>query len=160
MKRRSKPISKSSAIILLVLGLLLGTVFTFGEHYWHAPVDKRELRYIDAAYQNYKYKTGTHHSSMTLYFADEEVYDVSVECVDDDLLHRLDEIKPGAVLHLGVHPNSSTLMEITDHGRTVLSFEQASERGAFRTRGFLLLGLFMYACALYAAITLLRGKIR
>ena len=160
MKCRSKPISKSSAIILLVLGLLLGTVFTFGEHYWHAPVDQRELRYVDAVYQDYHSVDSARGSSMTLYFADEEVYDVSVECIDEELLQRLDEIEPGAVLHLGVHPNSNTLMEITDHGRTVLSFEQASERGAFRTRGFLLLGLFMYACALYAAITLLRGKIR
>ena len=163
MKRRSKPISKSSAIILLVLGLLLGTVFTFGEQFWHASVDRRELRSVDAVYQRYRYvQSGGHnsHSSMTLYFENEEPYDIAVECVNDELLQKLDAIAPGTVLHLGVHPNSSTLMEITDHGRTVLSFEQASERGAFRTRGFLLLGLFMYTCALYAAITLLRGKIR
>ena len=160
MKRQRKRMSRSEAIVILVIGLLLGTVFTFGEQFWHAPVDRRELRYVDAAYQRYKYADGGRHISMTLYFENEEPYDIAVECVNDELLQKLDAIAPGTVLHLGVHPNSNTLMEISDHGQPVLPFEQAAKRGALRARGFLLLGLFLYGGAAYALYALIRGKAR
>ena len=160
MKRQRKRMSRSEAIFILVIGLLLGTVFTFGEQFWHAPVDRRELRYVDAAYQRYKYADGGRHNSMTLYFENEEPYDIAVECVNDELLQKLDAIAPGTVLHLGVHPNSNTLMEISDHGQPVLFFEQAAKRVALRARGFLLLGLFLYGGAAYALYALIRGKAR
>ena len=158
MKRQRKRMSRSEAIFILVIGLLLGTVFTFGEQFWHAPVDRRELRYVDAAYQRYKYVDGGRQKSMTLYFENEEAYDITVECVNDELLQRLDEIQPGTVLHLGVHPNSNTLMEITHHGQPVLTFAQASRRVSFRVRGFLILGLFMYCSAAYGLYQLFKGK--
>ena len=78
MKRQRKRMSRSEAIFILVIGLLLGTVFTFGEQFWHAPVDRRELRSVDAVYQRYRYvQSGGHnsHSSMTLYFENEEPYE-------------------------------------------------------------------------------------
>ncbi len=163
MKRQRKRMSRSEAIVILVIGLLLGTVFTFGEQFWHASVDRRELRSVDAVYQRYRYvQSGGHnsHSSMTLYFENEEPYDIAVECVNDELLQKLDAIAPGTVLHLGVHPNSNTLMEISDHGQPVLFFEQAARGIPLRAGGFLLLGLFLYGGAAYALYALIRGKAR
>ena len=158
-RRRSKPVSKSEAIAMLVIGLLLGTLFIFGELYWHAPVQRQELRYVDAVYVRYQYHD-TRHQSMTVSFEDGEVYDIAVECVNDELLQQLDAIAPGTVLHLGLHPNSSTILEITDHGRTVMPFAHAAKRVKFRARGFLLLGLFLYAAAGYGLYLLVKQKAR
>ena len=147
---------------MLVIGLLLGTLFIFGELYWYAPVQRQELRYVDAAYVRYQYHNYhiTRHQSMTVFFEDGEVYDIASECVNDELLQELDAIAPGTVLHLGLHPNSSTILEITDHGRTVMPFAHAAKRVKFRARGFLLLGLFLYAAAGYGLHLLVKQKAR
>ena len=158
-RRRSKPVSKSEAIAMLVIGLLLGTVFIFGELYWHAPVQRQELRYVDAVYVRYQYHD-TRHQSMTVSFEDGEVYDIAVECINDELLQELDAIAPGTSLHLGIHPNSSTIMEITDRGRTVMPFAQTEKRLKIRAWGFILLGLFLYAAAGYSLYLLVRKKVR
>ena len=158
MRRRSRTVSKSEAIFALVLCLLLGTVFVFLEGYAQAPAERQELRYVDAAYQSYRYVHSGRHGSMTLYFEDHEACDIAMECVDDALLQRLDAIAPGTVLRLGLHPNSNTILEISDHGRTVMEFAEIGARLALRRRGFLLLGLFLYAGAGWCLYLLVRGK--
>lgn len=162
MKRRSEPVSKPETIAMLVICLLLGTVFIFGELYWHASVQRQELRYVDAVYERYKYSNyhNTRHQSLTVYFEDGEVYDIAAECVSDELIRQLDALAPGTILHLGVHPNSNTIMEITDRGRTVMPFAQAAKRLKFRAWGFILLGLFLYAAAGYSLFLLIKRKDR
>jgi len=43
MKRsKSEPLSLGHAVLLLVLGVLLGNVFTFGVHYWNKSIPRED----------------------------------------------------------------------------------------------------------------------
>ena len=49
-----KTMDSGEAIALVVLGLLLGTVFTFGEYYWNQPVTREEAVLVEAVFSGYK----------------------------------------------------------------------------------------------------------
>ena len=55
--KRTKKATKGEAVFLLVAGLIIGTVFTFGVRYWNAPITEDEAQLVTgrfdpgAAYQ-------------------------------------------------------------------------------------------------------------
>ncbi len=48
-----EPIPKFGAIILIVVGLIMGTVFIFGMYYWEGSVPKSETIFVKATYASY-----------------------------------------------------------------------------------------------------------
>ena len=47
-----KKMTLEQAILFLIVGLILGTVFTFGQQYWKAPIQRDEAISVQAEYQN------------------------------------------------------------------------------------------------------------
>ena len=57
MKRTKKGISQDRAIFLLLAGLFLGTIFTFGTRYWHAPVSREDCTQVNTEFVSYGERT-------------------------------------------------------------------------------------------------------
>ena len=160
MKKRKNTMSKFEAVILAVLGLLLGTVFTFGMRYWQSPVMKTEAIYDEAVFTSYK-ETVSHHGSLKeilLRFEDREQVSVDGACLTDEVIAQIEAITPGSTVTLYIHPNSDTVLELICHGEVILPFDETVKKVATEANAFAVLGVFMYLCAAAGILRLLKKQ--
>ena len=54
LKKMRDPIPLGLAVFLLIAGLFLGSVFTFGMQYWNSEVTREECTLIDTQFVSYK----------------------------------------------------------------------------------------------------------
>lgn len=155
-KKCKKSISKGSAVFLVVAGILLGTVFTVGMYYWTRPIEKTEAIRVDATFASYQKHYRRHNlNSLTLYFSDHELLSIDNVCFTSDVLNHIENMAPGTVLELYVHPNSDTILEMVCGGKVILDFNQAKRRLTTKRVSFLILGIFMYTSAAFGVVKLL-----
>ena len=155
-RKCKKSISKGSAVFLIVAGILLATVFTVGMCYWTKPIEKADAIRVDATFASYQKHYRRHNlSSLTLYFSDHESLSIDNACFTSDALNHIENMTPGTVLELYVHPNSNTVLEMVCGGKVILDFNQAERRLTTKRVSFLILGIFMYAEAVFGVVKLL-----
>lgn len=149
--KRSAKIPKIAAWFLVVAGILLGTVFSFGMHYWESSVSKEDALFVEATFSSCE----RINREIKISFQDREPLFIDGTCCSQSVQDKLGMLKPGAILQLYVHPHSSTLLEIKSDNNSILLFEESIEKLSSEVSTFLLLGIFMYACAVYGIIKLL-----
>ena len=155
-RKCKKSISKGSAVFLIVAGILLGTVFTVGMCYWTKPIEKADAIRVDATFTSYQKHYHRHNlSSLTLCFSDHESLSIDNACFTSDVLNHIENMTLGTVLELYVHPNSNTVLEMVCGGKVILDFNQAERRLTTKRVSFLILGIFMYAEAVFGVVKLL-----
>ena len=154
--KRSAKIPKIAAWFLVVAGILLGTVFSFGMHYWESSVSKEDALFVEATFSSYEgiYKRGDL-KEIKMIFQDRKQLFIDGTCCSQSVQDKLESLKPGSVLQMYVHPHSSTLLEIKSDNNSILLFEESIEKLSSEVSVFLFLGIFMYACAVYGIIKLL-----
>lgn len=157
MKTKNSPISKGNAIFLLLAGLFMGTVFTFGMHYWNAPIDQKDAIHKEATFDSYKEKTGKRNSTkeICVYFLDSEQLYIDGECVNDLLRNELSVIDAGTKVALMIHPNSDTILDMRVNGNIILEYYDVQEKLSAEKDTFLVLGIILYAMALYGLVNLI-----
>ena len=164
--RKKTKLDKFQCILLLIVGLLLGTVFTVGMSYWNADIDEADAIAVTAAYQGYDIDysrrngaTRKRIAEVDLQFSDHEELFVDGSCADDDLLASLDALHKGDTLELLVHPNGfDMILSITADGKTILAFEDAMKYLTFERWGFFALGILCYLGAGVGAYYLIARK--
>ena len=57
-KTYKKKESLSDAVKIIVIGLLLGTVFTFGQQFWSATVTRNACTVVETTFVDYEYDRG------------------------------------------------------------------------------------------------------
>jgi hypothetical protein len=163
MKRFHKEPEKIPKIVawfLVIVGIIMGTVFSFGMQYWESSVSKEEAIYTEAEFSSYKTIYGRYHSvkEVKIEFIDHEPLFIDGTCCSQMVFEKLDHLKSGAVLCMYVHPNSSTVLEIYDGSTAILMFDDTVEKLSSEVSGFLFLGIFMYLVAAYGLINLKRKE--
>ncbi len=170
--RPRKPMDSGEAFALLMLGVLLGTVFTFGMRYWNRPIQRAEALMVEAVFSDYREEAGHGKSRLklgksavvtgggaavpiVLEFADHEPLTIDGSCVTGALLTALQSLESGEKLSCLVHPNGGAVMEIAAQDGVLLAFDDAAARLTGEQRGFMILGLILYAAALYGLLNLL-----
>ena len=166
-KRRKKlQLTKLECILTVIVGMLLGTVFTVGMGYWNASIAPEDAIAVTATYQgydiDYSRRNGATRKSIAevdLQFTDHEELSIDGSCADDALLASLDALQKSATLDMLVHPNGfDMILSITADGETILSFEDATKHLAFERWGFFVLGLLCYFGAGVGAYYLIKRK--
>ena len=159
--KKSKKMTKSEAIFMLIAGLIMGTVFTFGMKYWNAPVTKEESIHTTAIYESYATQRERGRvKEIIVRFKDHEQLYIDGVCINDMLLDSIDSFVPGIELSMIVHPNSNTIMELHTDSRVLLEFQNTSEKLTGEATGFMGLGLFCYVLSACGLISLLFRKRR
>lgn len=168
--RRRKKVQlhdRFECILLLIAGLLMGTVFTVGMSYWNAAVDPEEAIAVTATYDGYEIhygrgKRSSHRNNINtvdLLFANHERLTIDSSCINADLLDRVYSLQKGDTLDMLVHPNGGdTLLSITADGKTILAYEDAMKMLSVERWGFFALGLFCYLGAGISAHYLIKRK--
>lgn len=150
MKRDPMPLGL--AIFLLIAGLFLGSVFTFGMQYWNSEVTREDCTLIDTQFVSYK--------EIRQPIRPMEIKEIAVDCVNNeryfidgvsinsDLRNSLSELSKHQKIYILIHPNSNTIVEFSTENGTILTFNETIHKLGGEATGFLFLGLFMYFCSL------------
>ena len=126
---RKDPMPLGLAIGLLIVGILLGSVFTFGMQYWNAPVTQEEAIHTTAIYESYATQRERGRvKEIIVRFEDHDQLYIDGVSINDDLLNSIDNLAPGIELSMIVHPNSNTIMELHADNQVLLEFQNTSEK--------------------------------
>ena len=155
MKPKQK-MSKYEAIFLLIAGSLLGTVFVFGMAYWNAPIEQKDTPQIVANFLSYneRFDRRYHSKGIDVFFSDHEQLYIDGSCVNTNLREALNSLPKNTTVHLFIHPNSSTIMEMRIGARVILSFQEVQQKLSFEKDGFLALGFLCYLAAICGLLNL------
>lgn len=150
-RRKKQEISLGTAVMLLVFGLILGSIFVFGSQYWGEPIHRDDAIEISATYEAYEINPGKirkHHiKQIKIILADHSSVYIDGACVSEDVKDELKALPEGAKVDMLVHPKSDTVWELRHGGKTILSFEESQKDIKNENVGFIILGIFMYFCA-------------
>ena len=150
MKRT--PIPLGLAIFLLIAGLFLGSVFTFGMQYWNSEVTREDCTLIDTQFVSYKEirqpKRPMEIKEIAVDCVNNERYFIDGVSINSDLRNSLSELSKHQKIRLLIHPNSNTIVEFSTENGTILTFNGTIHKLGEEATGFLFLGLFMYFCSL------------
>ena len=150
-KRYKKKETLSDGIKLIVVGLLLGTVFTFGQQFWSATVTRNECTVVKTTFVDYEYDRGSRRrgKSLSVDCGDGERYWFDSASIYYSLMDELDAIVPGEEITLLLHPNSDVILELATEDKVILSFEESMEDVAGERTFFFYMGILMYGSSLY-----------
>ncbi len=157
MKRTHNEISQGRAIFLLLAGLFLGTIFTFGMRYWHAPVSREDCTQVNTEFVSFRERT--RRGSIQLIYIDcanGQRYELDGACISQPVLEGVENLQPQEPITLLIHPNSDTILEFSGESGTLMAFDDAAQRLARDTMLFTVLGILMYAAALGGLYNLIR----
>ena len=168
--RKKTKLDKLQCILLVVFGLLVGTVFTVGMGYWNAAVTPEEAVPVTAIYASHEVDYGgnirrraMHSNSINqvfLYFADHERLAIDGSCAYSDVLDALEALPSGTTLDMLVHPNIDTVLSIAADGETILAFEDTTKSLSIERWGVFGIGVFCYIGAGVGAYYLITKKYR
>ncbi len=159
--KSAKKMTKAEAIFLLIAGLILGTVFTFGMQYWNAPIAKDEARQVTAIFSSHEeVKRKGNVKEMILRFEDHEQLCIDGVCIDDELCAAIRRIEPGSLVEMTVHSNSNTILEMKVGAEKLLVFEDTVQKLSFEASGFMYIGIFCYILAVIGLFNLVSSKKR
>ena len=164
MKRDPMPLGL--AIFLLIAGLFLGSVFTFGMQYWNSEVTREDCTLIDTQFVSYKEirqpKRPMEIKEIAVDCVNNERYFIDGVSINSDLRNSLSELSKHQKIYILIHPNSNTIVEFSTENGTILTFNETIHKLGGEATGFLFLGLFMYFCSLvglyYAAFHIIKKR--
>lgn len=159
--KSKKAMTKMEAWFLLIAGLFLGTVFTFGMQYWNAPVARGDAIHATVVFSSYtESRSDGHVKEIIVRVEDHEQLYIDGSCINEQVRNGLDTIAPGMKVDLLIHPNSNTILDFRMGNSVVLEFEDTSEKLTSEATGFWGLGLFLYILAAYGLFNLVFRKRR
>ena len=163
-RRKKQEITLGTAMMLLVVGLILGSIFVFGSQYWGEPIQREDATEVSAIYEAYEINPGKirkHHiKQIEITLADHSSVYIDGACVSEDVKDGIKALPEGAKLDMLVHPNSDTVWELKHGDKTILSFEESQKDIKDENIGFIILGIFMYFCAVIGFGSLLMRGVK
>ena len=154
-KHKNKPMPLNLAIVMLFIGVLLGSVFTFGMQYWNAKMTREDCTVVKTQFLSYdemrRMKRPYRIIEIAIDCADGNRYFIDGVSINDELRNKLSFISENECITLLLHPNSNKIVEVSSSQGLLLSFDETVNDLDGEATDFLFLGLFMYFCALMGA---------
>ena len=154
--------SPGAAVLLTVLGIVMGIVFTSNALFLITDVERSECAAVETRLLSNSRKQNT--SSRTrirLDCADGQRYFINASCATEALWESLCDLEPQTRINRLIHPHSrQTVVELDAGGSVLLSFDDSMRKLEKEGQGFLLLSALMYGCAVPGICLLIRYGIR
>lgn len=146
-RKKSSP-SMQQAIFFLVIGLLLGTVFTFGMSHWNEEIPRESCKYIETEFLDYheRHSLGkpSHIKEIMIDCSNGERYFIDGVSINKELRNAVKNLSEGERIRLLIHPNSDTILELSCNEGLVLEFKDTIKKLGQEKNGFGILGVVMY----------------
>ncbi len=156
-----KKMTLEQAILFLIVGVILGSVFTFGQQYLKAPINRDSAICVQTEYSYHTQRLIRPDShAVSIHCSNGEIYSIDAHCVTYDILDYLDTLEKGTKLNMLIHPNSDTILSLEVNGESILDFDEVQDDLNYANIGFLCLGIFMYIFAVCGAVRLIVITVR
>ena len=160
-KKHASPMPVGVALFFIIVGLLLGTVFTAVMHYEQGRIEREDAVTVSAVYDSYQLHYQKNSIALVeLRFLDRESLYIDGACADGELLAALEALPKGSSCEMLLHPRSDDVWELKHGAKTLLAFEQAQKALQLENVGFTMLGIFAYFWAVAGALSLLKRWIK
>jgi len=152
-----KKLKISESLFLLVVGLTLGLVFTFGMQRWNAPISRDEAIFATATIRSIEEQYGRRHhlKEVRVEFHDYAPLSIDGSCLDSELMEALRQMPPGTVAEMCIHPETNVILEMCVNNISLMDFDRTVETLAEEATCFMYLGIFCFVIALTGLISLL-----
>ena len=154
-KRISDPMPFKLAVFMLAMGILIGSIFTFGMQYWNKSIPREDCTVIETQFISYDeiwhYKPTARIIEIAIDCANGNRYFIDGVSINKELQNKLSSLSKNENITLLIHPNSSTIVEFSNADNILLSFDETITKLGGEASGFFFVGLFMYFCALVGA---------
>lgn len=159
-KRRTK----GELLLLTITLLLLGTIAAFLIPPSYEPIERADVRHIEASYQRHdevrssRRKANHDVNCIRMYFSDySNILEIETG-ITRKLRNRLDALNEGERLSMLVRPDTDRILELKAGSEVLISFEDSIEAGLRMGKAMQILGIIAYTGALYQIYLLIKGK--
>lgn len=150
---------KGQLMLIIIIGLLMGTVFVFGFSYWNSEVSRTECIQSTPMYESHKLNyRKARLQEIIIYFSNEEMLTIDGASINDELVKEIEKLDIESKIIVLYHPNSNTIMEMVVNGKVLLDFDTTMIQIVNERNGFILLGCAMYLFAFISVIELIKMK--
>ena len=165
-KRSSDPVPFKFAVFMLAIGILLGSIFTFGMQYWNKNIPREECTIVKTQFLSYDelkhIKPAASIVNIAIDCTDGNRYFIDGVSINKELRNQLSSLSKNDDITLLIHPNSNTIVEFSNDQTVLLHFDETISKLDGESTGFLFLGIFAYFCALiglyYTVYHIIRRK--
>lgn len=148
--------TKWSVIALLCFTLFIATLFVT-EPIRNQEITAEQAEAVTAIYESaVRHRSGRSTESVTLHFQDHG--DLTVKYRPWVVWEALEQVEPGAVLELLVHPGEAGVLQVVADGVVLLDFEGTMEVARRNAVGFGWFGGFLYFCVAYVVYNVFLKK--
>lgn len=155
------PLPLSVAVLFLVVGLLMGSIFIFGQSaHWLKPVSREEAVEVSATFRSYRIRSvgrGSHEVDLTFFDRDTLVIDTYM---GEDMLDAVRSLEEGTMLQMLVHPYTDSVLEMRAGDDIILSFADSHGVLLFNSVGFAIFGAACYALAAFGLGSLIKRRVQ
>lgn len=149
---RKDPMPLGIAIGLFVVGIFLGTVFSFGMQYWNKEVTRESCKVIQTEFLSYSEipqpKRPMEIMEIAIDCANGERYFIDGVSINTKLRNEMNALSKNEEISLLIHPNANTIVEFSTNNGNILKFDETINKLSGEATGFLFLGVFMYFSSL------------
>ena len=163
MKKASKneSLSLGQSVLLLVIGVFLGCIFTFGMQYWNQEVTRDNCTIVETQFIDYRItKNRSANREVVLNCSDSKRYFIDGELINSELKNNLSRLKTNDEITLLIHPTSNSVVEFSAGDVTLINFYEAINKLGNEATSFLYLGVFMYLCALLGLVNIILNIVK
>ena len=163
MKKASKneSLSLGQSVLLLVIGVFLGCVFTFGMQYWNQEVTRDNCTIVETQFIDYRItKNRSANREVVLNCSDSKRYFIDGELINSELKNNLSRLKTNDEITLLIHPTSNSVVEFLAGDVTLIKFDEAIDKLGNEATEFLYLGIVMYLCALLGLVNIVLNIVK
>ena len=147
LRKEFRTATKGELILLLVIGLIMGSVFTIGEQYWNKQVMEDQCIPVTAMFDSYR----EHHSKsrfnvtqVSVFFEDHDRLTLNGTCYSEEVRRNMENLEKGTEVSMLLHPNSQEILRMDTNGKGIVIFDDAIQALDRSTTVFLCLGVFCY----------------
>ena len=160
--KKKESLSLSQSVLLLVIGVFLGCIFTFGMQHWNKEVSKENCTIVETQFIDYRI-TKSHRSAnreVILDCSDLKRYFIDGVLINSELKNNLSLLKTNDEITLLIHPNSNSVVEFSANDTMLIKFDEAIDKLGNEATAFLYLGVFMYLCALLGLVNVVLNIVK
>ncbi|MBE6900406.1 MAG: hypothetical protein E7479_07080 [Ruminococcaceae bacterium] len=150
-----KEITKKDAFFVFIIGLIMGTVFCFGNQFWYRPITPEEAIHTTATYSKFDLQynlprlnhTHSHNYKLRVYFEDYEsllIYSWRLYG-EKEMINKFHQLSPGTEVELIIHPDSDTILDMRTDNAVLIEFDESIDILSYENNGFSVLSIIMYS---------------
>ena len=158
-----KEVTKKDAFFVFIIGLIMGTVFCFGNQFWYRPITPEEAIHTTATYSRFDLQynlprlnhTRSHNYKLRVYFEDHDsllIYAWRLYGSEREMLRKFNLLPSGTNVELIIHPNSDTVLDMRTDDSVLIEFDESIDILSLENKGFMILGIIMYLGSVFGLI--------